>query len=81
LWGIGLAQDYGPNGWHASVWNGPAFNGKFMTVTSGDQHLQLHSGFPAALSSITSFSSTVWVYKGTVGTFLHALGLRKPLGI
>jgi hypothetical protein len=74
---LGLAQDYSTNGWHASAYNSPVFNGKFMTTTQDSQYLQLHSGLAAAFTSITSFSSTVWVYVNTVGTFTDVAGSKE----
>lgn len=63
-----VMQDWGPNRYHATAFNTPTFNGNFMELSSAQsEYLTLPSGFGSKLATVTSFTSSVWIYMKTVG--------------
>lgn len=63
-----LGQDYGPNKYSATPMNTPTFNGQYLELTSASsQYLVLPTGLATVFSSsVSSFTSTAWVYLKSV---------------
>jgi hypothetical protein len=63
--GDAFPQDYSGNAYHATAVNSPVFNKRYVSL-SGTEYFTLPSGFLTAFNSLTSFSSSSWVYVSSV---------------